>query len=358
MESLRITDVVKTYGAVTALERVSLSVDKGEFLTILGPSGSGKTTLLKIVAGFEAPSAGNVELDGSDITHVRPAARGIGMVFQNYALFPHMTVAQNVAFPLRMRKLAKDEIARRVGQSLDLVELAGYQDRLPAQLSGGQQQRVALARAITFDPPLLLLDEPFGALDRKLREQMQLQVKELQRRLGLTAVFVTHDQDEALLMSDRVVVMSEGRIHQVDTPETIYARPLDRFVADFVGESSIYEAVVAARDASGVTVRTASGFELRSDDRRFDVGECIHVVIRPESPEPDDSAADGSEGPDRLSLTVEETIFSAGSRKYRLTGDKDFSFLLRWPSTISHRPLAVGERVALRIPPAAVRLVK
>lgn len=352
-ESLRITEVVKRYGSVTALDRVNLSVDRGEFLTILGPSGSGKTTLLKIVAGFEHPTDGTIRLEGRDITYTRPAARDIGMVFQNYALFPHMNVAQNVAFPLRMRKMSKADMAGRIADVLSLVELSGFEERLPSQLSGGQQQRVALARAIAFNPPLLLLDEPFGALDRKLREQMQVQVRRLQRRLGLTAVFVTHDQEEALLMSDRIVVMNEGLVHQIDTPENIYAKPQDRFVADFVGESNIFPGVVTEEDSDSVTIRISDGLQLRSRDRRFAVGEAVHVIIRPESAV---SVALGEVAD--LSLTVAETSFTGGSRKYRLSGENGFSFTVRWPSTASNDEHEAGDRLNLYIPPEAVQLVQ
>ena len=232
---LRVEGVTKRFGEVLALDGVTLAVAEGELLTILGPSGSGKTTLLKVVAGFETPDAGTVRVDGAEITALPPARRDIGMVFQNYALFPHLTVKGNVAFPLEMRNIARAEIERRVGDALALVELAGYESRLPRQLSGGQQQRVALARAIVFNPRLLLLDEPFGALDRKLRETMQLEVRRLQRRLGLTTIFITHDQEEALVLSDRIAVMNKGTIQQVATTTEIYERPANDFVADFVG---------------------------------------------------------------------------------------------------------------------------
>ena len=222
---LSLTAIAKSYGSVIALAGIDLQVPDGEIVTILGPSGSGKTTLLKIVAGFELPDAGRVELAGDDITCVTPASRGIGMVFQNYALFPHMRVAENIAFPLEMRRLARAETQERVSSALALVGLAGYEARYPRQLSGGQQQRVALARAIVFEPRLLLLDEPFGALDRKLRDQMQLEVKRLQRQLGITALFVTHDQEEALAISDRIAVMNAGRIEQIGAPEELYLRP-------------------------------------------------------------------------------------------------------------------------------------
>ncbi len=224
---------------MTAVDGVSLDVDAGEFVTLLGPSGCGKTTLLRVVAGFERPDSGTVMLGTDDVTDVPPHRRDVHTVFQQYALFPHLTVAGNVAFGLKRKKIARDEVSRRVGEALDLVRLPGHDDRYPAQLSGGQQQRVAIARALVLEPRVLLLDEPLGALDRKLREEMQTELKELQRRLGMSFVFVTHDQDEALAMSDRVVVMNAGKIEQAASPREIYERPATRFVADFVGVTNV-----------------------------------------------------------------------------------------------------------------------
>jgi len=275
--NLRLEDVARRFGEVRALDGVSLEVASGELLTILGPSGSGKTTLLKVVAGFEKPDQGRVLVDSMDITELPPARRDIGMVFQNYALFPHLTVAGNVAFPLEMRNVAKAEIARRVNEALGLVELAGYEARLPRQLSGGQQQRVALARAIVFNPRLLLLDEPFGALDRKLRETMQLEVRRLQRRLGLTTIFITHDQEEALVLSDRIAVMNQGAIQQVAGTTEIYERPATGFVADFVGESNILRGTAAADS----TLALDGGGQIRVA-RSLAAGRRMGILIRPE----------------------------------------------------------------------------
>ncbi len=277
VSDLRIEGVGKRFGEVVALDRVSLQVAQGELLTILGPSGSGKTTLLKVVAGFETPDGGSVKVAGDEITRLPPAKRDIGMVFQNYALFPHLTVKGNVAFPLEMRNVGRTEIDRRVAEAIAMVELAGYEQRLPRQLSGGQQQRVALARAIVFNPRLLLLDEPFGALDRKLRETMQLEVRRLQRKLGLTTIFITHDQEEALVLSDRIAVMNKGTIQQVATTTEIYERPANDFVADFVGESNIFHGTVSAPGVvileNGRTLKVASAAT---------TGQRVGVLMRPE----------------------------------------------------------------------------
>ena len=241
MARLQISGITKRYGDLKAVDDVSLDIADGEFLVLLGPSGCGKTTTLRIVAGFIEPSAGRVDLGGRDITTLPPWKRNAGLVFQSYALFPHMTVADNVAFGLEMRKLAKSEIAPKVAEALRLVRLDHLGDRLPRQLSGGQQQRVALARALAIRPDVLLLDEPLSNLDAKLRQDVRVEIRELQKKLGLTTVMVTHDQEEALTMADRLVVMSDGRIRQSGTQQDLYERPADRFVADFVGRSTFVE---------------------------------------------------------------------------------------------------------------------
>jgi len=240
--TIRLQGVTKIFdGKVVAVEDVTLDIKAGEFFSLLGPSGCGKTTSLRMIAGFEMPDSGRVHVGGQDITDVPVHKRDMGMVFQSYALFPHRTVAQNVAFGLRMREIAKPEIDRRVAAALAQVALTGLEERRPGQLSGGQQQRVALARALVIEPRVLLCDEPLGALDRKLRQQMQFELKELQRRLGVTLVFVTHDQEEALAMSDRIAVMNHGRVEQIGAPTEIYERPRTRFVADFIGEINLLE---------------------------------------------------------------------------------------------------------------------
>ena len=338
---LRIDGAAKRFGEVAALDGVSLQVAPGELLTILGPSGSGKTTLLKVVAGFEKPDAGSVRIDGVEITALPPARRDIGMVFQNYALFPHLTVERNVAFPLEMRNVAKAEIARRVGEALALVELASYEQRLPRQLSGGQQQRVALARAIVFNPRLLLLDEPFGALDRKLRETMQLEVRRLQRRLGLTTVFITHDQEEALVLSDRIAVMNKGTIQQIATTTEIYERPANDFVADFVGESNIFHGTMSAPGV--VTLEGGRALKVGSDAAP---GKRVGVLMRPER-----FAAVGA---NMFSGEVVESVYLGTSFKLRLACQGGLELLVRQPAR-GELP-APGARATFGIDPEAIHV--
>jgi len=283
---LRIEALSKQYSDTVALKEASLQVEAGEFITLLGPSGSGKTTTLKIVAGFIRPDTGKVVLDGKDLTDVPPHLRDIGMVFQNYALFPHLTVTRNVAFPLEMRRLPRAEIRRRVEATLGLVQLAGFGERRPRELSGGQQQRVALARALVFQPRLLLMDEPLGALDRKLREAMQLEIINICREVGHTVLYVTHDQEEALAMSNRIAVFHDGRIEQVGTPEDVYQRPVSLFVATFIGESTTF---LGRLQQAGSGLRlVAGGLSLpvsTAGARRADIaaGAPAALVVRPEA---------------------------------------------------------------------------
>src|SRR5262245_59226178 len=252
--AVELEEVTKRFGKITALDDVSLLVRRGELITLLGPSGCGKTTLLNLVAGFLMPDSGEIAVDGQRITDVPAYRREIGIMFQNYALFPHMNVAANVGYGLRMRRVAKAEIVRRVADALALIKLAGLEDRKPRQLSGGQQQRVALARALVIRPKVLLLDEPFSALDRNLRASMQVELKEIQRKLGVTTIFVTHDQSEALSLSDRIAVVAEGRIRQLGTPDEIYRQPVDRFVASFVGDVNVLRARLERIDGAVATV--------------------------------------------------------------------------------------------------------
>jgi spermidine/putrescine transport system ATP-binding protein len=274
-------EVTRRFGDVAVVDAVSLGVRRGEFLTLLGPSGCGKTTLLRMIAGFETPDAGRVILGGRDVTDLPPYRRDVTTVFQQYALFPHMNVFDNVAFGLRRRGVAADEIKRRAGRSLEMVRLEGMERRRPTELSGGQQQRVALARALVLEPKVLLLDEPLAALDLKLRKQMQVELKSLQRRLGISFIYVTHDQEEALTMSDRVVVMNAGRIEQLGRAEEIYERPVTEFVAGFIGVSNIIEGTVeSSGDQVSVINLGRASVAVRGDGAR--AGERVRVMVRPE----------------------------------------------------------------------------
>ncbi len=275
MADVDLRGLSKHYGDFYAVREVSLHIADGEFLVLLGPSGCGKTTTLRMIAGFIEPSAGHVRLAGQDVTLLPPWKRNAGMVFQSYALFPHLTVAQNVAFGLEMRKLARADIARRVEETLALVRLGGYGGRLPRQLSGGQQQRVALARALVIRPDVLLLDEPLSNLDAKLRQEVRVEIRELQRQLGLTTVMVTHDQEEALTMADRLVVMNEGSVRQVGSQRDLYERPADRFVAGFVGRSTFLDGTVEQPGR----FRTDGGLSLACRDGR--AGRAA-LALRPE----------------------------------------------------------------------------
>src|SRR6478735_4213407 len=276
---IRLEGLEKRYGDVVAVDGVSLDIVAGEFFSLLGPSGCGKTTTLRMVGGFEYPTAGRVLLRGRDVTKDPPDKRAVNMVFQQYALFPHLTVGDNIAFGPKRQGLAKDDTRRRVGEVLELVRLPGYEKRRPNQLSGGQQQRVALARALANRPNVLLLDEPLGALDLKLRRQLQVELKRIQSEVGITFVYVTHDQEEALTMSDRIAVMHAGRVEQLGTPETLYERPATRFVADFIGTTNLFHGVVE-RDGA---VRLSSGERMRIAHDGLAPGAEIELSVRPES---------------------------------------------------------------------------
>ena len=281
--SIRFDGISKTYGAVRVIDDLNLDIGKGEFVSLLGPSGSGKTTLLMILAGFEAPTAGSVWLDGRRIDKLPPYKRDMGVVFQNYALFPHMSIAENIAFPLQMRGVGKAEREEKVGRALDMVQLSAQRDRFPAQLSGGQQQRVALARALVFEPAVVLMDEPLGALDKQLREQMQLDIRALHKRLELTVVFVTHDQGEALTMSDRIAVFNRGKIEQIGSPRDIYDRPATRFVAEFIGETNLLEGTLETLTGPTAQVRLTRGGHLTVPAAEgLAPGQAVLVSIRPE----------------------------------------------------------------------------
>ena len=292
-------DVEKRFGSNLVVRKMNTEIYEGEFLTLLGPSGCGKTTTLRMIAGFEDATSGIIKVQGERVENKEPYQRDVNTVFQNYALFPHMTVFDNVAYGLTIKKVPKDEIRQRVAEMLELVQLTDYERRKPDELSGGQKQRVAIARALINRPKVLLLDEPLGALDLKLRKQMQIELKRLQKKLGITFVYVTHDQEEALTMSDRIAVMNAGVIEQLGTPMEIYDHPLTRFVAGFIGESNIFDGTVTAVEGDLLRVDTPAG-KLLTRGSGFAVGEEMHVSIRPEYLEAGERSADGFDLPARI----------------------------------------------------------
>jgi putative spermidine/putrescine transport system ATP-binding protein len=352
--SIEIAGVSKVYdGGVRAVDAVAMDIRQGEFFSLLGPSGCGKTTTLRMIAGFEIPSAGAIRVDGADITHVPAHKRDMGMVFQNYALFPHRTVAENVAFGLRMRGLDKATIAAKVKAALAMVELSGLEDRRPAQLSGGQQQRVALARAIVIAPRVLLCDEPLGALDKKLRQQMQFELKQLQKKLGLTLVFVTHDQEEALAMSDRIAVMNGGRVEQVGTPTEIYNQPTTRFVADFIGDTNIFRG-----ERVGPNLDVGKGLILALPPLEMQSTGVLSVALRPEkirlTPRTDAAVTAGSSAHG----IVENTNFLGGAVLYRVTLEGGHRVLVQQPNAGTSRLFVPGDGVSLDWTPADLVVLK
>ena len=281
--SVELKDVTKQFGDVTAVDNVNLEIQRGEFFSLLGPSGCGKTTTLRLVAGFEHPTEGEILINNEDVSNKRPYERNVNTVFQSYALFPHLTVAGNIRFGLERKKTPKDQINKLVAEALELVRLEGMENRYPRQLSGGQQQRIALARALILHPEVLLLDEPLGALDLKLRKEMQLELKTLQEKVGITFIYVTHDQEEALTMSDRIAVMEQGHLAQVGTPEEIYEFPKTRFVADFIGESNFFKGKIAAANEDCIKVKTDGGLSVTLPaDPNLSVSRHIQFSVRPE----------------------------------------------------------------------------
>jgi len=356
---VRLHELTKTFGSVVAVEDVSATIAPGSFFTLLGPSGSGKTTTLMMVAGFAYPTRGEVFVDGRPVAGLPPQKRDLGMVFQSYAVFPHLTVFDNIAFPLQIRRARRDEIRRRVGEALELVRLQGYDHRLPRQLSGGEQQRVALARALVFRPRVLLMDEPLGALDKKLRAHMQIELKHIQRHLHVTVIYVTHDQEEALTMSDRVAVMRRGRIEQVGTPAELYEAPASRFVADFLGESNFVDGVVVDAPGAGrYTVRAAGGLELRGVGAvPLAVGQPVTAAIRPEKLVPVEATAGAAPSPaNTCKGTVEEAIYVGDATRYRVALGADGAVTVKVPNRLGLRQHAEGEAVALAWSPDETRL--
>ena len=347
----------KHYGTVKAIDDVSLAVAPGEFITLLGPSGSGKTTVLMAIAGFVAPSHGIIRLDGVPITDRPPESRNFGVVFQGYALFPHMSVAENVAYPLRVRRRPKGETAERVKAALDLVQLGPLADRMPPQLSGGQQQRVALARALVFEPQVLLLDEPMSALDKKLRAELQLELRDLHRRLGATFINVTHDQEEAIIMSDRIAIMRDGRVIQLGAPKELYERPATRFVADFLGKSNFLSGKVMSVDAGiasiamgGATIRhrVAAGAALAP-------GGAATLALRPHKA----ALANGRlpEGMNAIRCAVTSAVYVGTYAQLLVRTQAGDALTLTLPTSSEPLP-AEGAEATVIWPPDATVLVK
>jgi spermidine/putrescine ABC transporter ATP-binding subunit len=343
-EPLRLVGLSKRFGSIVALDEATLQVEPGELVTILGPSGSGKTTLLNLIAGFDVPTSGEVFLGDRALTREPPNRRGVGMVFQNYALFPHMTVSANVAFPLRLRRVAEPDVRARVEEILGVVQLGGLAARYPRELSGGQQQRVALARALVFRPPLLLMDEPFGALDTHLRARMQTELRTLHRQLGITVLFVTHDQEEAMILADRIAVIARGRLQQVGRAEELYEAPANEFVASFVGESNLLRGTVASASSEMLRVVTAGGTALAVAGP-VSAGQAVTLLIRPESLRlvTDRFAApSGSPGVDGV---VEDALYLGGVRKYTIRLNPAETLVARATTPPGEQSLASGQRV-------------
>ena len=351
MSYLELTGVQKRFGDVAAVEDFNLAADRGEFVSFLGPSGCGKTTTLRMIAGFEQPTEGSIAVDGREITRQPPNRRNVGMVFQSYALFPNMTVGDNIGFGLKVRKRPKDQISKRVEELLTLIHLEGRGNRYPYQLSGGQQQRVALARALALEPQVLLLDEPLSALDAKIRVALRKEIRTIQRQLGITTVYVTHDQEEALSLSDRVVVMSEGRIEQIGTPAEIYNFPATPFVASFVGTlnlvaANVVEASTGRLSVAGQEVRAAKPITEARD------GGTVTLALRPESIELGEAG-----GSNRLSGQIEDASFLGSIVRTRVNVGADAAISLDTFNDPNLTPPAVGEQVTISFPPEACFVV-
>jgi spermidine/putrescine transport system ATP-binding protein len=340
-----------------AVDRVDLTVDSGEFFSLLGPSGCGKTTTLRLIAGFEQPTEGTIFLDGVEMTNIPPHRRNVNTVFQSYALFPFLSVFDNVAFGLRNRHLTKAEIGSRVGDALDLVQLTGYEKRRPGMLSGGQQQRVALARALVLNPSVLLLDEPLGALDAKLRRSLKVELKALQERVGITFLYVTHDQEEALTMSDRLAVMNAGRIAQIGSPRTIYDEPADTYVADFLGVSNLMEVEVVER-GPGSQCRIRIGEQALTVERgEVDAVGPAHAVIRPERVRIEPYGQAGQVGPNRVPAMIERLVYLGAATQVMLRLAPGALLQVTVPNDGTEATLAQGTPVHAFLAPDALRVL-
>jgi len=342
---VKFEQVDKSYdGEVLVVKDLNLDIAEGEFLTLLGPSGSGKTTTLMMLAGFETPTNGEIYLDGNPISSIPPYKRGIGMVFQNYALFPHLSVYENLAFPLKVRKMDNVEIEDRIEKTLSMVSLSEFGNRMPAQLSGGQQQRVAVARALVFDPAVVLMDEPLGALDKNLRESMQYELKSIHEKLGVTVVYVTHDQGEALTMSNRIAVFNDGNVQQLSTPSELYESPVNSFVAQFIGENNTFSGTVKEINNEKATVQTESGEMITANPIAVSsVGEKTTVSLRPErviiNPE--------SNIENQFDCQVKEIIYHGDHTRLRVSLLKNDDFILKIPNSEKKSEISTGTSIKL-----------
>jgi len=347
MSRVEVDRVSKHYGAVRALDQVSLAFADGEFFGLLGPSGSGKTTLLRAIAGFVEPDSGDIRFDERPVRDVAVHRREIGMVFQNYALFPHMSVFDNIAFGLSVRHLVAGEIKDRVTEILGLVRLAGFEERRPRQLSGGQQQRVALARALVTKPRVLLLDEPLGALDKRLRQQMQIELRQIQREVGITTIFVTHDQEEALILSDRIAIFNEGRVVQVGSPHAVYERPSSAFAANFLGDANFFVGRVSSHAGQGGAIETDGGRRIVTLDPLPPQGRKTTVAVRPEKMllrAVGETAVDAPDTANNWPGVVKQTVYSGSSITYRVDVGTE---IVVFAQNQSAQPLEPGTAVAV-----------
>ena len=350
MSELRLENLVIKYGKVAALDHLSLRIRDGELVTLLGPSGCGKTTTLRSVSGFLKPEGGEIFIGERRITDIPPEKRGIGLVFQNYALWPHMTVFQNLAFGLEMRKLPAEEIKKKVKTVLGAVQLEGFEDRYPRQLSGGQQQRIALARAIVLEPDILLLDEPLSNLDALLREQMRFEIAQIHKRLGITTLYVTHDQTEAMVISDRIVILSNGRIMQDAKPADIYLRPANKFVAGFMGTTSFMEGVVTSVQGDRIEIKTTDGLSLAGHGKGLTVGAKASAAVRPETLE---ILASEAKGENSFTAKVERSYFTGEIVDYQL---RLGNFFIR-AKCDTRRIYGQGDSLGVRIDPERLPIV-
>jgi spermidine/putrescine transport system ATP-binding protein len=350
---IKLEDLVKRFDQVVAVDGIDLDIPTGEFFSLLGPSGCGKTTTLRMIGGFERPDRGRILLDGRDMAQTPPHRRPVNTVFQNYALFPHLSVAENVAFGLRLQRAAREETGRRVGETLRLVRLEGYEERRPTQLSGGQQQRVALARALVLNPSVLLLDEPLGSLDAKLRKALQIELKSIQEEVGITFVYVTHDQEEALTMSDRIAVMSNGKVVQVGPPKEVYEAPATAYVADFLGVSNLMDAKAEGSSNGRCRVRLGE-FSLVAGAGQTDASGDVKVVIRPERIQVEDGRTDGE---NRIPGMVERTVYLGPTMQVIVQLPEGRVVQAMIPNRGEEHGFAQGAPVTLRLPPEDLRVL-